>query len=285
MEEPIVADEADTLSAAEETAAPPTNTTTATDPDTKEQGDPWAGYDVDEKITTKYKDPSELARAYEASRRQQTAAEQEAAELRKYTEDLQAWYEGQAPQQQQGQQPPGLDGGFDLAAIVRQAGSMVDDRGEIDADKLAAVIDVNNHVMMQTVAQMVANQIQTGIKTYDTERVAPVATTVQQQREAQEIADLERTYGDEFSDVQKEAERLHAENPQFRETAGLTALFGAAAAKVHGRAAERRRLEAQGYTIDKTGRPAPPAPKKPVEELELDAMEQFARRGRGAGII
>ncbi len=264
---------------------------TEPDPD-----DPWTPFQhvTEEWMREKYKHPDEALKSLSASRRQQTEAEQRARDLERYVQQMDEWVErqgmqpyqpGQTPQQQPQVGQPGLQQGFNLAAIIRQTEGLIGPDGEIDAERLAAVMEVNNVVQNQMLMQAVAEQMAAAIGTYDQERVNPIATRTAEEHAARELADLEDRFGDDFDAVAEVAERMHNEDPTVQEAGGLKALFGLAYADLQRQRSRLRAMEARGYTIDEGGRPKPPPPRKSQVEMEKDALEAMAHRRGSGGVI
>lgn len=241
----------------------------------KQGSEEWWGLfgDEAEDLRAKYDDdPAELVKAYRAQRSQATQMAQELAEHRRYVQEREEY--DKQHDQPTGQQQSGPQPGFDITAMIRQGGSLFDDDGELSAEKLGAIFEVHGAVQTQMIAQAVASEFERRFGEYDQEKVAPYRTQLEEDRAAREIAGLEDVYGERFDDVAGEAVKLRDQYPDL----GITAMFGMAAAALQTREANRRRLESQGFTIDKRGRPAPPKPKLSSDELELQAMEQIGRK-------
>lgn len=215
-------------------------------------------------------DPAKLAAAYEELNPKATQMAQELAEFRRYAEEREEW-DRQYEQGGAAQAGPMPVPGFDIEAIIRQGGSLFDEHGEIDPAKLAGILSVQGAVQTQIIAQAVQEALEQRFGAFEKEKVAPLASKIAREAQAAEIATLEDTYGTRFDEVTKQAHKIKDDFPDL----STTALYGMAAAQLDQRDAHRRRLEAEGYTLDSKGRPAAPKPRLTSEELELQAQEQI----------
>lgn len=230
----------------------------------------WALFgDEADDLKDKYRgDPAALVQAYRGLRSQSTRMSEELNEFREYAKAREEYDK----QQDQGGRQPVQDApepSFDYAALTRQGGSFFDSEGELDADKIGGLFQVAETVMRQTIEKAVLAKVINIMGQYDQERVAPLNSQLQEDRDAREIAGLEEIYGDRFDDVTNEALKIREQYPDL----SPTALYGMASGVLETRNAKRRGLEAQGFTIGRSGRPAPPKPKLSSDELELAAMD------------
>jgi len=233
----------------------------------------WALFgDEADDLREKYADdPAELVKAYRQIKAQTTQQAQELAEFRRYAEEREAYDKSL---EEKGSGPEGgPQQGFDYPALIRQAGSLFDGEGEIDVDKLAGLFEIHGAVQNQLIAQAVRDELDRREAKFDEEKVAPWRSQAEEDRRAREVSALEDVYGDRFEAVTAEAHKLKDTYPDM----SITALYGMGAAALQTRDANRRRLEAQGYTIGKGGRPTPPKARLSADEAELAAMEAVGK--------